>query len=119
MIFLKKNIILVILSLFANFEGKRGRNAAKNVKSFLMNVLRIAFCNHPRVSHLKMLKLLHPNAHILCRLFFLKIIPVVHEELVVLDETVGLRIVPFHLPHKPYQKTQMKLSFCRHSLGSV
>ncbi len=31
----------------------------------------------------------------------IKHIPVVNIELVVLDETVGLRIVPFHLSHEP------------------
>jgi hypothetical protein len=34
-------------------------------------------------------------------LMLIKHIPVVNIELVVLDETVGFRIVPFHLSHEP------------------
>ncbi len=37
-------------------------------------------------------------------LILLKHIPVVNIELVILDETVGLRIVPFHLSHEPAKK---------------
>ena len=48
MIFLKKNILLVILALFANFEAKRAGNGAKKRKVIIYErVLELHFATIP------------------------------------------------------------------------